>query len=137
MDTFISTSQRRRDTVSERRGRRNARDHRDANAAHLPEHIQDAFLSKIRPPAVEQVRVQLLSAILSSSVLDPGKNWIFDGSIRDLAAGGLSDRRDRDAMYLLACMRSFVESGLLTILYRQRGRPTIYRVNINTENAGL
>jgi hypothetical protein len=74
------------------------------------------------------VRGQLLTTILKGAALDRDGRWIFDGSIRDLAEGGLGDGRRHSFVYLLTCMQAFVEAGLLERLDARKGRPVAYAI---------
>jgi hypothetical protein len=76
----------------------------------------------------DSVRGLLLDAVLSGAVQDPSGEWIFDGSVRDLADGGLSDGKQHSFPYLLACMQMFVAAGILKPVYARKGRPVVYAI---------
>ncbi|MBU2861506.1 hypothetical protein HF290_14215, partial [Acidithiobacillus ferrooxidans] len=76
----------------------------------------------------DSVRGQLLAAVLDGAALDRDGRWIFDGSVRDLAAGGLADGKAREWHYLLECMQAFVDAGILERLDARKGCPVVYAV---------
>jgi len=76
-----------------------------------------------------------LSAILGGAV-QRGGIWVFDGSIRDLAHGGLADGKlRRDPHYLLQCIGEFIEAGVLKRIEGRRGRPVVYEVIVDAGQA--
>ena len=126
--TAVRRKQRPRNTLAERQDRRRNRGQRLARAQRLPDAIQEGLLLKGLARPATSVRGQLLAAVLSGAALDRDGRWIFDGSIRDLAAGGLKDGKTREQHYLLTCMQAFVEAGLLERLDARKGRPVVYAV---------
>ena len=129
--TAVRRKQRPRNTSAERQDRRWNRGQRLARAQRLPDAIQEGLLLKGLARPATSVRGQLLAAVLSGAALDRDGRWIFDGSIRDLAEGGLGDGRRHSFVYLLTCMRAFVEAGLLERLDARKGRPVAYAVRVD------
>ena len=124
-------TQRPRNTTVERQNRRWTRNQKLARAQRLPDDVRRTLLLKGRARPTDSVRGQLLAAVLAGAALDRGDGrWIFDGSIRDLAAGGLGDGLQHSVVYLLGCMRVFCETGLLEKLDARRGRPVVYAVRV-------
>ena len=121
-------AQRPRNTTAERQNRRWTRNQRLARAQRLPDDVRRALLLKGLARPADSVRGQLLAAVLAGAALDREGRWIFDGSIRDLAAGGLADGLQHSVVYLLGCMQDFCEKGLLEKLDARRGRPVVYAV---------
>ncbi len=121
-------TQRNRDLVAERAGRRWNRQQKLKAAKKLPEDIHGHLLLKGLARPVGSVRGQLLDAILSNAVQDRDGSWIFDGSIRDFAMGGLMDGKVREKRYLLMCMQAFVDAGILVRVYDRKGKPVVYRI---------
>ena len=128
MERAARSKQRPRNRDNERRGRRYNRQQRLARSARLPADVRDTLLLKGLARPATSVRGQLLSAILTGAALDPDGRWIFDGSVRDLAAGGLEDGKHRDNRYLFECMQAFIDAGILEKLYGGKGRPVVYAV---------
>lgn len=120
-------TQRTRNKRAERREHRLIRAQRLATAQRLPSAIRENLLLRGLARPATSVRGQLLEAVLSGAVFDEGR-WIFDGSIRDLADGGLRDGRKHSFVYLLNCMCDFVQAGILERLEARRGRPVVYAV---------
>lgn len=121
-------TQRPRNTTAERQNRRWTRSQRLARAQRLPDDVRrDLLLKGLARPATS-VRGQLLAAVLAGATLDRDGRWIFDGSIRDLAAGGLGDGLQHSIVYLLGCMQDFIKAGLLEKLDGRKGCPVVYAV---------
>ena len=120
--------QKERNREAERAGRRWKRQQRLRGAQKLPDDLHGHLLLKGLARPVGSVRGQLLDAILSGAVQDRDGRWVFDGSIRDLAAGGLRDGRVRDEHYLLRCMQAFMDAGILEKQDARRGRPIVYLI---------
>lgn len=120
--------QRPRNTNAERQDRRRTRNQRLARAQRVPDTVRTGLLLKGLARPSSSVRGQLLDAVLAGAILDHDGRWIFDGSIRDLAAGGLRDGKTREQHYLLTCMRDFVDAGILERLDARKGRPVVYAV---------
>ncbi|WP_143217875.1 hypothetical protein [Acidithiobacillus ferrivorans] len=121
--------QRKRNTEAERQNRRRKRAHKLALAHKLPEPVRGTLMLRgLARPARPSGGVcgLLLDAVLSSAVQDPSGEWIFDGSVRDLANGGLSDGKQHSFPYLLACMQMFVAAGILKPVYARKGKPVVY-----------
>lgn len=127
---YSRNEQKARNVVAERQGRRWVRRQRMAGRQTLPGDIQKSVLLRGLARPADSVRGQLLSAVLATAILDHEGCWIFDGSVRDLAQGGLADGQVRDPGYLCACMRDFVRQGILEEAYRQKGRPVVYAVRV-------
>ena len=121
-------SQRQRNIAAERQDRRRTRGQRLARAQRLPDTVREGLLLRGLARPESSVRGQLLTAVLAGAMLEPDGHWIFDGSIRDLAAGGLKDGQKRDSMYLNRCMRDFVDAGILERLDARKGRSVVYAV---------
>ncbi|MHB8225058.1 hypothetical protein [Acidithiobacillus sp.] len=121
-------TQRQRNATTERQNRRWTRDQRLARAQRLPEDVRKSLLLKGLARPTDSVRGQLLAAVLAGAALDRDGCWIFDGSIRDLAAGGLGDKKVRDGAYLFSCMQAFVNAGVLERLDGRKGCPVVYAV---------
>lgn len=124
-------TQRQRNTAVERQNRRWTRNQKLARAQRLPEEARRVLLLKgLARPArpADSVRGQLLAAVLAGAALDRDGRWIFDGSVRDLAAGGLADGKAREWHYLLECMQAFVDAGILERLDARKGQPVVYAV---------
>lgn len=128
MATAARRGQKARNTENERRDRRWKREQRIKKHQRLPDAIQEGLMLRGLARSATSVRGQLLAAILAGATLDGDGRWIFDGSIRDLAAGGLSDGKQHSFVYLLNCMAEFVEAGLLEQLDARKGRPVVYAV---------
>jgi len=127
----MRVKQRQRNKEAERRGRRYKRQQELARRDGLPETIRAALLMRgLALPAVGSVRGQLLDAILAGTV-QKGSAWIFDWSVRDLAAGGLADGKQRDKGYLLGCIQGFIASGIMRNVEGRKGRPVVYEVVVN------
>ncbi len=120
--------QRPRNAAAERQGRRVRRQQKLASAIKLPPETVSRLrvLGLSRP--VDSVRGMLLTAILSEATQSADGGWGFDGSIRDLADGGLADGKRHSRDYLLKCMQDFVRQGILEATDARRGRPTLYAV---------
>ncbi|MHB1658091.1 MAG: hypothetical protein ACYCRF_02110 [Acidithiobacillus sp.] len=121
-------TQRQRNTTVERQNRRWTRNQKLAQAQRLPDDVRRTLLLKGLARPTDSVRGQLLAAVLAGAALDRDGRWIFDGSIRDLAAGGLGDKKVRDGAYLFSCMQDFCEIGLLERLDARKGCPVVYAV---------
>ena len=119
-----------RNTTAERQDRRRTRSQRLAHAQRLADNIREGLLLKGPARPADSVRGQLLAAVLTGAALDRDGRWIFEGSIRDLAAGGLGDGRRHSFVYLLGCMRDFMDGGILERLDDRirKGRPVVYAV---------
>ncbi len=130
MTQHFRRQQKPRNTGAERRERRRKRVQRLAQAQRLPDNIREGLLLKGLARPATSVRGQLLAAVLAGAALDRDGRWIFDGSIRDLAAGGLADGKTRRGRYLDRCMSVFVAAGILERLddRTRKGRPVVYAV---------
>ncbi|MBU2831890.1 hypothetical protein [Acidithiobacillus ferriphilus] len=121
--------QRKRNTEAERQNRRRKRAHKLALAHKLPEIIKGNLMLRGLARSEDSVRGLLLEAVLSGAAQDPSGEWIFDGSVRDLAEeGGLADGQQHSLRYLLACMQMFVAAGILKPVYARKGRPVVYAI---------
>ena len=130
MDLDLHTPRKRkaRDTDAERRNRRLMRARKHADLPHLPDHIRKSLMLKGLARPADSVRGQLLTAVLSGATQEPDGRWVFHGSIRELADGGLADGKRHDKGYLLDCMRAFVAQGTLTRLGGQHGKALVYAI---------
>jgi len=123
--------QKQRDKGAERLGRRQRREQAlNQRKAGLPDDLASAILRRglareARPAT--SVRGRLIAKIAQEAVWD-GKQWVFDGSIRDLAAGGLDGGQPRAFSYLRVCLADLVEKGILEKLASRKGRPAVYRI---------
>jgi hypothetical protein len=123
--------QRPRNREAERQGRRHKRQQELARREGLPDPIRSTLLVRGLARPSTSVRGQLLKAILGGAV-QRGGVWVFDGSIRDLAYGGLADgKMRRDPHYLLQCIAEFIEAGILKRIEGRRGRPVVYEVIVD------
>jgi hypothetical protein len=121
--------QRKRNTDAERQRRRQQWQHKIKLTQRLPEPIRDTLMLRGLARSEDSVRGLLLDAVLSGAVQDPSGEWVFEGSIRDLAEeGGLADGKHHDLSYLLACMQMFVAAGILKPVYARKGRPVVYAI---------
>ena len=127
---YSRAEQKARNTTAERQGRRRARRQRMAGRQTLPGDMQEAVLLRGLARPADSVRGQLLTAVLAEAVMGPEGRWVFDGSVRDLAEGGLADGQVRDHRYLCACMRDFVKQGILEETVRRKGCPVQYSVRV-------
>ncbi|QER43222.1 hypothetical protein [Acidithiobacillus caldus] len=122
--------QRQRDREAERRGRRQRREQDlQRRGAGLPDDLAGAVLQKglareARP--AHSVRGRLIARIAQEAFWD-GLQWVYDGSIRDLAIDGL-DGRQHDYKYLADCLADLVKRGILEKLAARKGKPTVYRI---------
>ncbi len=119
--------QKERDRAAERQNRRWKQNQRLALSQPIPDDLRGQLLSKGLARPSGSVRGQLLEAVLAGAV-QARDGWIYDGSVRDLAHGGLSDGKMRDWNYLSHCMRDFVEKGVLEKQYARKGRPVRYKI---------
>ena len=126
--TAARRKQRPRNTGAERQDRRRVRSQRLARAQRLPDAIKEGLLLRGLARPASSVRGQLLAALLNGAALDRDGRWVFDESIRDLAEGGLGDGRRHSFVYLLTCMRDFVDAGILERLDARKGRPVVYAI---------
>lgn len=121
--------QRKRNTDAERQRHRQQWQHAIKLTQRLPEPVRDTLMLRGLARPSDSVRGLLLDTILSRAAQDPSGEWIFEGSIRDLAeVGGLADGQQHSLRYLLACMQRFVDAGILTPLYSRKGKPVIYAI---------
>lgn len=122
--------QRQRDRTAERLSRRRKREQTlNRLSAGLPDDLAGAILQKglvreARP--ANSVRGKLIAKIAQEAIWD-GQQWVFDGSLRDLAAGGL-DGQKRAFSHLRDCLADLVAKGILEKLACRKGRPTVYRI---------
>lgn len=116
-----------RDRAAERQNRRWKQNQRQSRSIPLPDDLRGHLLLKGLARPVDSVRGQLLEVILSGAI-QSRDGWVYDGSIRDLAYGGLPDGKIRNECYLLNCMRDFVEKGILEKQQARKGKPVVYRI---------
>lgn len=121
--------QRKRNTDAERQRRRQQWQHKVKLTQRLPEPVKDHLMLLGLARSADSVRGLLLDAILSRAMQDPSGEWLFEGSLRDLAeGGGLADGKPHNRSYLLACMQMFVAAGILKQVYVRKGRPVVYAI---------
>lgn len=122
--------QRQRDRAAERLSRRRKREQTlNRLSAGLPDDLarsilQSGLAREARP--VNSVRGRLIARIAREAIWD-GQQWVFDGSLRDLAAGGL-DGQKHAASYFRSCLADLVKRGILEKLAARKGKPTVYRI---------
>lgn len=126
-------TQKSRDRHTERSVRRWKRDRLLASKPHLPDSTREALLMRGLARPVDSVRGMLLDAVLRDAVRDSRGDWIYDGSIRSLADGGLKDGKNRDLGYLRYCMQAFEDAGVLKRFDYRRGKPVVYRVCVTRD----
>lgn len=126
--------QKNRDRTAERSLRRWKRDRRLSSMPKLPEDARESLLMRGLARPVDSVRGMLLEAILRDAVRDSRGVWLYDGSIRDLADGGLKDGNAHDLAYLSQCMQAFVDAGVLKKYDFRKGRPVIYEICASREH---
>lgn len=122
--------QKQRDRSAERMSRRRKREQTlNRLAAGLPDDLarsilQSGLAREARP--ANSIRGRLIAKIAREAIWD-GQSWIFDGSLRDLSAGGL-DGQKHAFSYLRECVDDLVKKGVLEKQASRKGRPTVYRI---------
>lgn len=120
--------QKQRDKQAERAARRWSREQQLLKLPKLSATAQQRSLTIGLARPSESVRGLLLQSILTNATQNPHNEWVFNGSIRDLAVGGLDGKRHSRG-YLRACLQDFARVGILEKRYARKGKPTVYIIH--------
>ncbi|MHB1267601.1 MAG: hypothetical protein ACYCY2_08340 [Acidithiobacillus ferriphilus] len=137
--------QRARRTDAERKTRRTARQSRLAKGVHLQRHQWESlFIAAVVQHQLPGQVSGLLYVIYQECVQSvqiiegaPKLLWVFDRPIRDLAADGMPDGKQRAAKHLSACLGRLESYELIRRLESRKGRPVVFEVLLPSSEAEI
>jgi hypothetical protein len=134
-----------RRTDVERKTRRTARQSRLAKGVHLQRHQWESlFIAAVVQHQLPGQVSGLLYVIYQECVQSvqiiegaPKLLWVFDRPIRDLAADGMPDGKQRAAKHLSACLGRLESYELIRRLESRKGRPVVFEVLLPSSEDGV
>ncbi|QQD71983.1 hypothetical protein [Acidithiobacillus ferrivorans] len=143
--SMLFNSKRERQPDVERTSKRMARQSRLAKGVHLQRHQWESlFIAAVVQHQLPGQVSGLLYVIYQECVQSvqiiegaPKLLWVFDRPIRDLAADGMPDGKQRAAKHLSACLGRLESYELIRRLESRKGRPVVFEVLISPSEADL